>query len=201
MFSEGSLSDEIDRDDITAIIAGKGNIMRQVLSFLLVVTMSFFLFSCSPSAEKGSVKDGALSIKGFSLGMDLDAAKENAVRLFGSAGIDVKASEENKIEFNDSYQLMILEESGNVSFLDLAADNERRLTRFSFHPRTLDLLFDLKGQDNDSIARKVMEDFNLPELIRDENGSWEYREVEGIRIKLQIKVSNRFFTVEGFVTD
>ncbi len=173
--------------------------IHNLLTILLVIPL--ILLSCSSGEKEGDGKDFALSIKGFTLGMDLNAAKENAVHLFGEAGIAVKASEEKKIDFDDSYQLMILKESGDISYMDLAADSERRLTRFSFHPNTLDLLFRFEGQNNDAIAERVMADFNLPDLTRNDSGHWEYREVEGIRIKLHIKVSNRYFTVEGFVFD
>ena len=133
------------------------------------------------------------------LGMDLDAAKENAVSLLGNAGVAVNASDEKKMDFDGSYQLNILRESDGMPVLGLSANSERRLTRFSFYPEAVDLLLGLEGQDDDAIAQKVTADFNLPDLTRDEDGKWEYREVEGISIKLLIKVSYRYFTVEGFV--
>lgn len=169
--------------------------------YIILLVIPLLLLSCSSGEKQGSGNDSALSIKGFTLGMDLDAAVENAVHLFREAGIAVKPTEEKKIDFNNSYQLMILKESGDISYMDLAADSERRLTRFSFHPNTLDLLFGFEGLDNDAIAEKLMAEFDLPDLTQDDSGYWEYREVEGIQIQLNIKVSNRYFTVEGFVFD
>ena len=165
------------------------------------ISVSLLILSCSTGSNTDGGKRKPQNIMGFSIGMDLDEAKENAVRLLSEAEITAKASDEKKIDINDSYQLMILDESGYASYMDLSADSDRRLTRFSFHPNTVDLLFGLKGQDNDAVANKVMADFDLPDLTQNDSGHWEYREVEGINIKLHIKVSNRYFTIEGFVFD
>lgn len=170
-------------------------------SFTILLVILLLLFSCSSGEKGGSGKGSALNIKGFSLGMDLDAAKENAINLFGNAGIVVNTSEEKKMDLDGSYQLQILRQSDGMPVLGLSANADRRLTRFSFYPEAVDLLLGLQGQDDDSIAQRVMADFNLPDLTRDDSGKWEYREVEGISIKLLIKVSYRYFTVEGFVFD
>jgi len=173
--------------------------MHNLFTFLLVIPL--LLLSCSSGDKESSGKGSALSIKDFSLGMDLNAAKENAINLFSSAGVVVNTSEEKKMDVDGSYQLQILRQSDGMPVLGLSADANRRLTRVSFYPEAVDLLFGLQGQDNDSIAQKVMADFNLPDLTRDDSGNWEYREVEGISIKLLITVSNRYFTLSGFVFD
>lgn len=173
--------------------------MHNLFTILLVIPL--LLVSCSSGGKEDSGKGSAISIKGFSLGMDLDAAKENAINLFSSAGVVVNTSEEKKMDVDGSYQLQILRQSDGMPVLGLSANADRRLTRFSFYPEAVDLLLGLQGQDDDSIAQKVMEDFDLPNLTRDDSGKWEYREVEGVSIKLLIKVSNRYFTLEGFVFD
>ncbi len=173
--------------------------MHNLLMILLGITL--LMLSCSSGGKEGSGKGPALSIKGFSLGMDLNAAKENAIDLFSSAGLVVNTSEEKKMDLDGSYQLQILRQSDGMPVLGLSSNADRRLTRVSFYPEAVDLLLGLQGQDNDSIAQKVMVNFDLPELARDDSGKWEYRKVEGISIKLLITVSYRYFTLEGFVFD
>ena len=175
------------------------NITGRLLSIMLAASM--VLLSCSTGDDTAAGEDSGLVVKGFSLGMDLDAAKEKAVELFAGAGVDVYASDETRIELDGRYQLQMHTRSDDISVLGLSGNSDRRLMRVSFYPEALDLLFGLEGKDNDAIAQKVMADYDLPELTRDEDGRWEYREVEGISIKLLITVSNRYFTFEGFVFD
>lgn len=169
--------------------------------FAMLLVVPFLFLSCSSGVKEGSGKGAGLSVKGFSLGMDLNAAKDNAINLFSNAGIAVSASVEKKMDLDGSYQIQILRQSDGMPVLGLSANADRRLTRASFYPEAVDLLLGLQGQDNDSIAKKVMADFNLPNLVRDDSGKWEYREVEGVSIRLLITVSNRYFTLEGFVFD
>lgn len=174
-----------------------GGEVKKIFSFLsLLLVFLFFMTVCSPDKKK---KGKNIIVKGFSLGMDLAAAKNQVRKLFEEAGVTLNEITERKMGLDGSVQVVIQRERDGMSLIGLSANKDRRLTRISFDPITLDLFFGTRGLDNDAIAEKVMSEYDLPELVRDESGKWQHREVESVSLKLQITVNFRYFTIEGFV--
>jgi hypothetical protein len=166
------------------------------LRVLLLVVVFFFmvLVSCAPETAKKE----EFTLKGFYLGMEFDAAKALCKKIFGDAGIKLKEFEEQIRKVDQSVYITAMKDSDQISVMDISANKDRKVSRFSFHPNGTKIIFKPKDTADEALAKMLSQEYKAPELKLDGN-RWEYKLVEGVTIKLRISVYSSYITVEGFM--
>lgn len=161
------------------------------LSLMVAAMIIVFLSIVSGCGSK------PLTIEGFHLGMPLDEAKFETVRLFRDAGIPIQPLNEQPMF--DAFFLEVRDVGSGNTLMSFGTDSWKRITRFSFNPETLDRLFGTSGMDDGAIAKKFMSDFRLPPLESIGPKGWEYLEMRDMLVRLRISVLSRHFIVEGIL--
>jgi hypothetical protein len=119
-------------------------------------------------------------IKGFSLGMDFEAARVHCVRVFLEAGLALRPFEEMLRKVDLSVFVIAWTDPGGEAVMEISADQSRRVIRVVFYPEALEPLFGLEQPDDETIAAMLQENVHVPDLAKDPFGEarWE-REVPG----------------------
>jgi hypothetical protein len=116
-----------------------------------------------------------IKIKGFSLGMEFEAAKVHCVRVFQEAGIALRPFEEMIRKVDLSVFVIAWTDPDGEAVMEISADQAGQVIRVVFHPEALEPLFGLEEASDQAIVGMLMEDRQLPELVKDPFGEarWE----------------------------
>jgi hypothetical protein len=134
-----------------------------------------------------------MEIKGFSLGMDLDAAMTHCRSLFKEVGIPLRAFEEAIRQVDQSVFIVARADPEGEAMMEISASPVRRVFRVVFYPASIKPLFEVGRPRSESIAKRLMSDFNVPPLTKSrwDEDLWEYEveSEEGFVVRVSVQES------------